>query len=111
MILWFARFPSRISIFRMVNSWMRNNMRLFLAFRNLFRNIRRTVAVLLTIALGAGALLSFGGFIKGVLNEYRDKTIHSHYGFGQINTQGYRDSAFQDPVKHWIKNGDQLEEY
>lgn len=83
----------------------------FLAFRNLFRNIRRTVAILLTIALGAGALLSFDGFIRGVLAEYRDRTIHSHYGYGQINTNGYRDSAFSNPSKHWINNGEELEEF
>jgi len=86
-------------------------MGFFLAFRNLFRNLRRTVAVLLTVALGAGALFSFDGFISGVLDEYRDSTIHSHYGFGQINTKGYRETVFEEPTNHWIDNREQLEQF
>ncbi len=81
----------------------------FLAFRNLFRNIRRTIAILLTVAMGAGALLSFNSFIDGVLQRYCEDTIHSHYGYGQVNTRGYRDSTFQDPLKHWMENPNQLE--
>lgn len=86
-------------------------MWLFLAFRNLFRNFRRTLAILFTVGLGAGALFSFDGFINGVLNEYRDSTIHSHYGYGQVNTAGYRDTVFEQPTYHWIRNGAQLEEF
>jgi len=83
----------------------------FLAFRNLFRNIRRTIAILCTVALGAGALLAFDGFIRGVLDQYREDTIHSHYGYGQINTKGYRDKVFSSPTKHWINDGEDLKNY
>ncbi len=83
----------------------------FLAFRNLFRNSRRTISILLTIALGTGALLSFDGFITGVLNELRYGTIHSSYGFGQIHTKGYRETVFENPTEHWISNGEQLEAF
>lgn len=83
-------------------------MILFLAFRNLFRNVRRTIAVLLTVALGAGALFSFDGFIQGVLEEYRDSTIHAHYGYGQVHTKGYRGNVFEDPEKHWIRDAHHL---
>ena len=86
-------------------------MLIFLAFRNLFRNFRRTLAILCTVALGSGALFSFDGFINGILHEYRDSTIHSHYGFGQIHTRGYRETVFEDPVKHWIPNGQELEQF
>ena len=80
-------------------------MKMFaLCFRNLFRNVRRTIAVFLTVALGAGALFSFQGFIKGVLVDYRESTIHAHYGNGQINTKGYRDTVYEKPWKHWVAN-------
>lgn len=78
---------------------------LFLSFMNLFRNYRRTIAVLLTVALGTGVLFSFKGFIHGVLNQYRENTIHAMYGHGQINTKGYRDKVFEKPWEHWIENG------
>jgi putative ABC transport system permease protein len=79
-------------------------MLFFLCFRNLFRNIRRTVAILLTVAFGAGALFCFQGFINGVLTDYQRTTIHSHYGDGQFNTTGYRESAWNKPWEHWIGN-------
>lgn len=84
-------------------------MLVILSLRNLVRNIRRTVAVLLTVALGAGALFCFQGFIKGVLADYRESMIHSHYGNGQIHTQGYRETVYQEPWKYWIGNWMQIE--
>jgi putative ABC transport system permease protein len=75
---------------------------LYLAFRNLFRNPRRSLAILMTIALGAGALFAFKGFITGVLSDYRESTIHSQYGHGQINAKGYRETVYSEPWKHWI---------
>lgn len=83
----------------------------FLALRNLFRNFRRTIAIVFTVALGTGALFSFDGFINGVLNELRYSTIHANYGYGQINTKGYRDSVFEDPTDHWISNAGEIQEY
>jgi putative ABC transport system permease protein len=75
-----------------------------LAFRNLFRNIRRSIAILLTVGLGAGALFCFQGFIHGVLNDYRETTIHAHYGNGQFNQKEYRHSVYKEPWKHWISD-------
>ena len=82
-----------------------------LSLRNLFRNTRRTIAILFTVALGTGALFAFDGFIHGVLKELRYDTIHSNYGFGQINTKGYRETVFEEPTKHWISNGEELQEF
>ncbi len=82
-----------------------------LAFKNLFRNVRRTIAVLLTIGLGAGALFCFQGFIHGVLSDYKDSTIHSRYGNGQINMKGYRDRVHKEPWSQWIANWNELEQF
>lgn len=86
-------------------------MWILLPLRNLFRNFRRTIAILFTIALGTGALFSFDGFIHGVLTELKDSTIHSNYGYGQIYTKGYRDTVYEDPTKHWISNGQEIQEH
>lgn len=84
---------------------------LFLSFMNLFRNYRRTLAILLTVALGTGVLFSFKGFIFGVLNQYKNNTIHAHYGHGQIYPKNYRESVYAEPWKHWIRNGDEIKEF
>ena len=83
-------------------------MMLSLCFRNLLRNIRRTIAILLTVALGAGALFAFQGFIQGVLTEYSNSTIHAHHGNGRLNTKGYRDTIHQKPWDHWIANWEEI---
>lgn len=84
---------------------------IFLSFMNLFRNYRRTIAILLTVALGTGVLFSFKGFIQGVLTQYRESTIHSMYGHGQINTKNYRESVYAEPWKHWIQDSKNVEKY
>jgi len=81
------------------------------AFRNLFRNVRRTVAVMMTVGLGTGALFCFKSFIQSVLEDYGNKTIHSHYGNGQIHTQGYRETVLEKPWKQWIDNANEIEEF
>ena len=75
-----------------------------LALRNLLRNPRRTAAVLLTIAVGTGSLFIFHGFNTGIMNQYRDNSIHARFGHGQVNTRGYRDQVFERPWEHWIND-------
>lgn len=84
---------------------------ILLAFRNLFRNIRRTIAILMTVGMGAGALFCFQGFIQGVLEDYRESTIHSQYGNGQIQTKGYRDTVSDKPWKYWMDHSEELEKF
>ncbi len=75
-----------------------------LATRNLLRNRRRSITLLLTLAMGTAAVFIFHGFNAGVMNEYRDGTIRARYGSGQINTRGYRDEPFEKPWEHWIQD-------
>ncbi len=82
-----------------------------IAFRNLFRNIRRSIAILLTVGLGAGALFSFQGFIQGVLNDYRETTIHAYYGNGQLHQKEYRESVYKEPWKHWIADWSKIKSF
>lgn len=84
---------------------------ILISFRNLFRNLRRTISIILTVALGVGALFCFDAFIHGVLNQYRDSTIHSHYGHGQLNEKGYRETYYEKPSDHWIADSDELETF
>jgi putative ABC transport system permease protein len=82
-----------------------------IAFRNLFRNVRRTLAVVLTVAFGVGALFCFDGFNNGILNQYRDNTIHARYGHGQITTSGYREKVYEKPWEHWISNWPEIRSF
>lgn len=79
-----------------------------LALRNLFRNPRRTLALVLTVALGTGSLFLFHGFNNGIMNQYRDNTIHARFGHGQIQTKGYADRVYERPWEHWIDRPETL---
>ncbi len=74
------------------------------AIRNLMRNPRRTLAILLTVAIGTGSLFLFHGFNAGIMNQYRANSIHAFYGYGQVNRADYREKVYEKPWEHWMQN-------
>ena len=59
---------------------------LLLAFRNVFRNRRRTVMTLLMVGCGVAGLLLVGGFFAFMFQGLRESTIHDGLGHIQIFT-------------------------
>lgn len=80
-----------------------------IAWRNLFRNPRRTAASLITVALGAAGLLIYQGFNSGIMNQYRENVIHGYYGYGQVFPKGYYGKVLEKPWTAWIANPDEVE--
>ena len=74
-----------------------------LSLRNVFRNRRRSLFALATIAMGALGLFVFMGFNRGLMNQYRANTIRARWGHGHLYVQGYRDRAHARPSEHWIE--------
>src|SRR5574342_133393 len=81
-----------------------------LSLRNVFRNQRRSLAALGTIAMGAMGLFVFMGFNRGLMNQYRANTIRARWGNGQLYMQGYRGSAHADPTAKWIERTEVVQE-
>lgn len=77
-------------------------MLLKIALKNLTRQKSRTLAVIITVALGISSLMIYHGFNTGIMNQYRENTIHARYGHGQVNTKGYRDTIWEKPWEHWM---------
>ena len=73
-----------------------------LSLRNVFRNRRRSVYALATIAMGAMGLVVFMGFNRGTMNLYRANAIRARWGHGQLFVQGYRGKAHARPWEKWI---------
>jgi putative ABC transport system permease protein len=64
---------------------------LLLAFRNVFRNRRRTAMTLLMVGGGVAGLLLVGGFFAYMLRGLRESTIHNGLGHLQIfNAEHFR---------------------
>lgn len=80
-----------------------------LAWRNLYRNSRRTIASLVTIAIGAAGLLIYQGFQNGMMNQYREGLIRVRYSHGQIFSKGYYNTVLEKPWTKWISNHEALE--
>ena len=59
---------------------------LLLAFRNVFRNRRRTVMTLLMVGGGVAGLLLVGGFFAFMFRGLRESTIRTGLGHIQIFT-------------------------
>jgi putative ABC transport system permease protein len=72
------------------------------AVRNLSRNPRRTLAILIIVALGVASLFIMHGFNAGIMNQYRANTIHARFGYGEVFTKNYRGQVFEKPWEHWI---------
>ncbi|WII72852.1 ABC transporter permease [Bdellovibrio sp. 22V] len=81
-----------------------------IAWRNLFRNPRRTWASLCTVALGSAGLLIYQGFNTGVMNQYRENVIHGYYGYGQVFPQNYFGKVHEQPWKLWFENAEEVEQ-
>lgn len=77
-----------------------------LSLRNVFRNRRRSLYALATIATGALGLFAFMGFNRGLMRQYRDNTIRARWGYGQLNVAGYRGKAHAQPWKMWIEDSE-----
>lgn len=74
----------------------------YIAWRNLFRNPRRTLASLLMVAFGAGGLMIYQGFNRGIMNQYRENRIHVLYAHGELFPKGYREKVSEKPWKEWF---------
>jgi putative ABC transport system permease protein len=81
-----------------------------LSLRNVFRNRRRSLVALGTIAMGAMGLFVFMGFNRGLMNQYRANTIRARWGNGQLYVQGYRGRAHADPTAKWIERPEVIQE-
>lgn len=80
-----------------------------LAWRNLHRNRRRTMATLLTISIGAIGLILFQGFISGTIQTYSENMIRARLGHLKIYQDNYFEKVYQKPWEHWIEPTPELE--
>lgn len=73
-----------------------------LAFRNLFRNRRRTLVALGTLVFSVVAMVLAGGFIEWLLWAMRESTIESRLGHIQVVRSGYFQAGAADPYSHLL---------
>lgn len=84
-------------------------MQLRLAFRNLSRNRRRSIATVLTIMLGYAAVTLFGGYVANVYGSLSKQAIHGEkLGHLTIAKPGYFDLGNTTPENYIFDAEDQM---
>ncbi len=65
-----------------------------LGWRNLWRNRRRTIIILLAMALGVWSMIMMSAFMRGMIEQVVDDAVNNLTGHIQVHAPAYRD----DPV-------------
>ena len=98
-------FPARhFSVNRWVNQGPKNKMNIIqFAFRNVFRNRRRSLITLLAIAVGFMAINLFGGYIARIFDGMEEGAIYGE-GLGHLTIfkQGFLIEGKVDPSQYMI---------
>ena len=82
-------------------------MHLRLAWRNIWRNPRRTCVILAAVGIGVWSNLSLGALSRGMVNDMLRHGIATLTGHIQVHAAGYRD----DPaIEHRLKSPSTVEE-
>src|SRR6058998_1050748 len=79
-----------------------------LAFRNIFRNRRRSAITLLVIVFGAVGLILFGGYKARTFYALRESTIRSRLGHLQVYKRGFARAEAQKPMQYGLDQPDAL---
>lgn len=70
---------------------------LYLAWRNVVRQQRRTFFVVCAVAASAVAIILSSGFINWIFWQLREATIYGQLGHLQVTARGYTQSGESDP--------------
>lgn len=79
-----------------------------LAFRNIFRNRRRSAITLVVIVFGAVGLILFGGYKARTFTGLRESTIRNRLGHLQIYKRGFAHAEAQKPLQFGLENANAL---
>ncbi len=83
-------------------------MFLILAYKNLWRNLRRTALVELSIIFGVLVIVCTGNFLNGMQRNWALMEINSNTGAFQVEHRDYQEMGKAEPLKVTLENADAL---
>ena len=79
-----------------------------LAYKNLWRNWRRTLLTEISILFGVLVIISSGSFINGMQRNWAKFEINSNTGAFQIEHSDYQGLRKVEPLKVTLEHGSEL---
>lgn len=79
-----------------------------LAYKNLWRNRRRTLLTEISILFGVLVIIGSGNFINGMQRDWAQFEINSNTGAFQIEHRDYQDMRKSEPLQVTLENGTAL---
>lgn len=73
-----------------------------IAFRNIFRNRRRSAITLSVVIFGIVGLILFGGYKAVTFHNLRESTIHNRLGHLQVFKEGFSKAEAQKPLEYGL---------
>ena len=80
-----------------------------IAFKNLWRNKRRTLITEISVVFGMIVIIFTGSVTNGLTRRWAVKRIESHYGSMQVEHRDYQKKQKIKPLETTIKNGWKLQ--
>ena len=75
-----------------------------IAFRNIFRNLRRTLITMMVLVFGVVAMMMFGGYKEINFWGIREGAARARFGHLQIYSKGFAEADSQRPLAHGLRN-------
>jgi putative ABC transport system permease protein len=82
-----------------------------LAVRNILRHKLRVTMTLAAIIFGVAGLLLSGGFVKDVLHQLGEATIHSQLGHVQVFKSGFYEQGSRSPEKYIMDDAQAISDF
>ena len=83
-------------------------MSIKIAFRNIFRNKRRTLLTMLMVMMGGFCIVLFNGFVQNAKISMREDLINTKTGHIQIFKKGYDQAGKEESLNYLIEDSRQL---
>lgn len=81
-----------------------------LAYKNLWRNLRRTMLALSSVVFGVLVIVGTGNFLNGMQRNWAMSEIRANTGAFQVEHRDYRDLGKSEPLKMTLESGSTLVE-
>lgn len=79
-----------------------------IAWRNVFRNRRRTLLTMAVLTIGSAGMILVGGFFANILEGLREQFIHSQTGHLQVSVKDFYRKGVTSPYDYLMRNSDEV---